>query len=241
MIDEAGLQTPARNVPARSARKRHWRRWILTGLGVLVALVVLAAGAFIKFQPTLSPLVLPTADASAPTGRLDGSWNVAAGSVAGFRVRETALGFSNDTVGRTHAVTGTIAISGPHVTAAAFSIGLTAIKVGGKEQPQLAASLGTRQHPVATFTLTEPVTLSSAFASGAAITATATGQLTMRGTAHPVTVTISARRNGSALQVAGSIPIAFSAWGITGPKGYGFFGSLAHHGVAEFLLVLHRH
>ena len=56
-----------------------------------------------------------------------------------------------------------------------------------------------------------------------------------------MTVTISGRRNGSALQVAGSIPIAFSDWGITGPKGYGFFGSLANHGVAEFLLVLHRH
>src|ERR1022692_4224099 len=159
----------------------------------------------------------------------------------GFRVHETALGISNDTVGRTHAVTGTIAVSGPNVTAAAFRIGLTAITVGGKTQPQFATSLGTRQYPVATFTLTQPVTLGSAFASGATITATATGQLTMRGISHLVTVTISGRRNGSALQVAGSIPIAFSDWGITGPKGYGFFGSLANHGVAEFLLVLHRH
>jgi polyisoprenoid-binding protein YceI len=241
MIAEAGLQTLARNVPYRSSRKRHWRRWILVGLGVLVILVVLAVGAFIKLQPTLSPLVLPTAGASAPAGSPAGRWNVAAGSVAGFRVQETTLGISNDTVGRTHAVTGTIAVSGPNVTAAAFRIGLTAIKVGGKTQPQFATSLGARQHPVAAFTLTQPVTLGSAFASGATITATATGQLTMRGISHLVTVTISGRRNGSALQVAGSIPIAFSDWGITGPKGYGFFGSLANHGVAEFLLVLHRH
>ena len=185
--------------------------------------------------------MLPTAGARGPAGPLAGTWDVAAGSVAGFRVQETALGISNETVGRTHAVTGTIAVSGPNVTAAAFRIGLTAIKVGGKTQPQFATSLGTRQHPVATFTLTQPVTLGSAFASGATITATATGQLTMRGIAHLVTVTISGRRNGSALQVAGSIPIAFSDWGIPGPKGYGFFGSLANHGVAEFLLVLHRH
>ena len=63
MIDEAGRQTLARNVPGRSSRKRHWLRWILAGLGVLVVLVVLAVGAFIKLQPTLSPLVLPTAGA----------------------------------------------------------------------------------------------------------------------------------------------------------------------------------
>ena len=44
----------------------------------------------------------------------------------------------------------------------------------------------------------------------------------------------------SALQAAGSIPVAFSAWGIKGPGGLAFIGSLAGHGVAEFLIVLHR-
>jgi len=29
-------------------------------------------------------------------------------------------------------------------------------------------------------------------------------------------------------------------WGIRPPRNYGPIGSLAHHGVAEFLLVLHR-
>ena len=62
----------------------------------------------------------------------------------------------------------------------------------------------------------------------------------MHGSSHPVTVTISGRRDGSALQAAGSIPVAFSHWGIKGPTGHGLFGSLASHGVAEFLLVLHR-
>ena len=40
--------------------------------------------------------------------------------------------------------------------------------------------------------------------------------------------------------VAGPIPILFSGWAIRGPAGYGIFGSLARHGVAEFLVVL-RH
>ena len=55
-----------------------------------------------------------------------------------------------------------------------------------------------------------------------------------------MTFTVSGRRDGTALQVAGSIPVTFSAWDIKGLSGYGFLGSLADHGVAEFLLVLHR-
>jgi polyisoprenoid-binding protein YceI len=240
MFDGTGPQTAALDVPRRSSRKRHWRRWLLAGAGALVVLIVLAVAAFIKLQPSPSPLVLPTAAASAPAGPLDGTWGIAAGSVAGFRVPETALGISNDIVGRTNAVHGTMAFSGTRVTAAAFRIDLVTIKVGGKTQPQFAKSLGTQDHPSAAFTLTQPVTLGSTFTSGATVTATATGRLTLRGISHLVTVTISGRRNGTALQVAGSIPVAFSGWGIKGPKGYGFFGSVANHGVAEFLLILHR-
>jgi hypothetical protein len=75
---------------------------------VLVVLIVLAVAAFIKLQPTAPPLTLPTAAARPPAGSLDGRWDVAAGSVEGFRVQETILGLSNDSVGRTNAVTGTI-------------------------------------------------------------------------------------------------------------------------------------
>jgi hypothetical protein len=39
---------------------------------------------------------------------------------------------------------------------------------------------------------------------------------------------------------ARSIPITFSSWDIRGPSGYGLLGSLANHGVAEFLLILRR-
>jgi polyisoprenoid-binding protein YceI len=84
------------------------------------------------------------------------------------------------------------------------------------------------------------VTLGPAFTSGATTTATATGQLTMRGASHLVTLTFSGRRDSSVLQVAGSIPVTFSDWGIKDPKGHGFFGSLASHGAAEFLLTLDR-
>jgi polyisoprenoid-binding protein YceI len=233
-------QPGERRAPARQPRRRHWWRWIAGSVVALIALLVLAVGLVFNLAPVSPPLVLPTAPASAPVGPATGTWTVGAGSVAGFRVTESAIGFSNEVAGRTSAVTGRIAVAHGQVTVAVFRVGLAGLKVGGKSQPQFAASLRTRDFPAATFTLARPVRLPPAFASGATITLTATGDLTLRGVSHPVTVTISARRDGPVLQAAGSMPVAFATWGITQPGGFGFFGSLANHGVAEFLLVLHR-
>jgi len=235
---ESARNLPADALPASKGRKHRWTRRILLGVVALLALVVLGSWAFIKFQPTLPPLALSTA--SPPTGALDGTWAVSAGSVAGFRVPETAFGMSNDVVGRTTAVSGTVVISGDQVTSATFRIDLAVLKVNGKPQPQFARSLDTQSFPEATFTLAKPVDLGSSFASGATVNLSATGRLTMNGVTHLVTATVSARRDGAALEVAGSIPVTFSAWGIKGPAGYGFFASLANHGTAEFLVSAHR-
>ena len=224
----------------RPGRRHRWWRWAIAGVAALVILVVLAAGLIVKLQPSPAPLALPAGAASAPAGPLDGHWAAAAGSVAGFRVRESAFGMSNDTVGRTSAVTGTIVISGDRVTGGTFRIGLTSMKVGGKAQPEFATSLDTRKDPVATVTLTKPVALNASFASGAAVTEQVTGRLVMHGISRPVVVTVSGRRDGSALQIAGSIPVTFSRWDIRGPQSFGFIASLASSGIAEFLLVLHR-
>jgi hypothetical protein len=64
----------------------------LASVAALVVLIVAAVGLFIKLQPSPPPLALPHSAASAPAGLADGSWNVEAGSVAGFRVPESALG-----------------------------------------------------------------------------------------------------------------------------------------------------
>ena len=116
----------------RLRRKRHWWRWILASVIVLVVVVVVAVGLFIKLQSTPAPLRLPTGAAKAPVGPLDGTWDVATGSVAGFRVQESFVGFSNDVVGRTTAVTGAVTVANSQVTKATFRVDLTTIKVGGK-------------------------------------------------------------------------------------------------------------
>ncbi len=137
-------------------------------------------------------------------------------------------------------MTGSIIISGSAVTHATFRIALVGIKVGGKTERQLASNLDTRRFPIATFTLAHPVQLGPAFVSGVTISITAIGELAMNGVAQEVHAAITSRRDGLALQAAGSIPVPFAEWGIKRPAGFGFFGSLADHGTAEFFLILHR-
>lgn len=229
-----------RRAPGRGSRRRRRWPWITGGAALVVILLTGAVVWAFAARPGPAPLALPRGAAAAPSGPADGTWSVAPGSVAGFRVPEHALGISNDVVGRTRAVTGTIVVTGGRVTAAQFRVRLTAITVGGKREPQLANSLGTVRYPDGTFTLTRPAALSPAFASGAVVTTRVTGTLALNGVLRPVTFTIAGRRDGAALQVAGSIPVAFASWHITGPGGAGFLGSLADHGTAEFRLTLDR-
>lgn len=232
-------QPPNPSAPEQPRHRHHWLRWILTGIVVLVVLVVAAVAAAIKLQPTPAPLALP-ASAAAPVGPLDGTWQVTSGSVAGFRIQQTVIGLTSDVVGRTEDITGTVVIAGGQVTEASLRINLLALTSAGKPAPQFGISLDTQHHPDATVGLARPVTLADSFASGATTTVTPAGQLTLHGVTRTVTAQLSARRDAANVQVAGSIPVTFADWGIAGPKGYGMLGSLADHGVAEFLLVLHR-
>jgi polyisoprenoid-binding protein YceI len=221
-------------------RGRRWWRWTLAGVLLLAVIVVGGTAIFVKSQPSAAPLTMPSGAARPPTGPADGSWDVTAGSVAGFRIRESALGFGDDVTGRTTAVTGTAAIVGTRVTSAVFRIGLAAITVGGKPSPQFAASLDTDAHPDATITLAGPAGLPAGFDGGRTVTAEVPGQLALRGVTRPVTITVSARRDGATVEVAGSLPVTAARWGITLPAGFGFLGGLSSQATAEFLLILHR-
>ena len=121
-----------------------------------------------------------------------------------------------------------------NVTEAKFRVDLTAIKVGGKVQSQFAKILNTSRHPNATVTLVQPVAIGRPLENGKAMSRTTTAMLTMDGSSQPVTLRFSGRQDGTQLQVAGSVPVAFSRWNIAAPQG------LADHGVAEFYLVLRR-
>ena len=174
---------------------------------------------------------------AAPSGPLDGTRQVGPGSVAGFRVRETVIGFSYEVTGRTGDVTGTVVVAGDQVSHATFQVSLGSLQVDEKtRKPQFVQRLDVADHPDATVTLTGPVALPAAFSSGALITRTAAGTLTLNGITRPVTVTLTARRDGTSIEADGSLPVAFSQFRIKEPSGHGFW-SLGT-GTAEFLLIL---
>jgi polyisoprenoid-binding protein YceI len=223
----------------RPPRRHHRLRWILGGVAALVVVLVAAVAVAVKLQPTPAPLALPSS-AAAPVGPVDGTWRVAPGSLAGFRIRQTVIALTSEVVGRSADVSGTAVIAAGQVSSASFRVNLLALTSGGKPAPQFGISLETGKYPDATVTLDRPAALGDTFTSGATTTVTATGRLTLHGVTRTVTAPLSLRRDGAAVEVAGSIPVRFADWAIAGPKGYGPLGSLADHGLAEFLLILHR-
>jgi polyisoprenoid-binding protein YceI len=228
------------STPERPRRKRHWLRWTIAGTATLVVLIVGLVAVAIKLQPVPAPLTLP-ANAAAAVGPVEGTYQPGSGSAAGFRIQQTVIWLTSDVAGRTTDITGTVIIAGGQVTTADLRVGLLALTTGdAKPAPQFGISLDTQRHPDATIGLTQPVTLDAAFTSGTTLTVNAAATLTLHGITRTVTVMLSVRRDGASIDVAGSIPVAFADYGIAGPTGYGGLGSLADHGVAEFLLVLHR-
>jgi len=224
--------------PAR--RRRHWVRWILGGLAAFVILLLALVAVAVKAQPTPAPLALPAAPAT-PAGAVDGTYQVAPGSVAGFRITQTVLLLPSEVVGRTGDVSGTVTVIDGRAAAADVRVNLLALTAGGnKPAPQFATSLDTAQYPVAAVALAQPVPLDATVLSGNATTVTANGTLTLHGVTRTVAVARTVRRNGTGLDIAGRVPVAFKDYGLSEPSGYGPIGSLADHGVAEFVLLL-RH
>src|ERR1700736_2497397 len=126
-------------VPPLSSSPRRWVRWAVGAVVVIAAAVV--GGPFIYIHyiegPAPQPLTItnqpvttlaggPSSTASSPSS-LDGTWKVAAGSQAGYRIKETLFGQSNTAVGRTSVITGSMTVSGTSVPAATFTVDMTTV------------------------------------------------------------------------------------------------------------------
>jgi len=233
----------------------------LQGVIAVVAVVAVAAvaGPFVYIHfiegPAPKPLSLdtsastPTDAPAAPPGApsapgpfvLAGTWAPTSASQLGYRVNEVLLGQSATAVGRTNQVTGSLTITGTDVTAATFTVDMGSVSSDKSQRDDQFRGrvMDTADHPTATFTLTGPIHLGSEPGDRQQVSATAAGDLTLRGVTRAVTFALKAQRNGSAIEVNGSIPIAFADWGIPNPS----FGPVTteDHGVLEFLLVFaHR-
>lgn len=176
--------------------------------------------------------------ATAQAGADDGRWRATDASQAGYRVKEILLGQDHEAVGRTSAVTGEVTVQGAKVTKGGFTVDLTTVRSDQDRRDKQFHNriMDTAAHPTAKFTLTGPIDISSLTAGSG--TVPATGNLTLRGTTHPVTVDLKVQRSGANIQVSGSIPVVFADWDIPNPS----FGPVStdDHGQIEFALVLAR-
>ncbi len=193
--------------------------------------------------PASDPAVATPATAGATTppaaAAAGATWTVdPATSAVGYRVVEVLFGQDTEGVGRTSAVTGELTLEGTQVTAATFEVDMTTLTSDeDRRDNQFRGRLmDTATFPTSTFVLTAPIELGSVPADGAPITATATGDLTLRGTTNPVTFDVQAQQNGDTIQIVGSTDIVFADYGIPDPSTTGI--STQDHGLLEFDLHL---
>ena len=131
-------------------------------------------------------------------------------------------------------MTGELTIAGTQVTGGSFTADLTTVQSDeSRRDRQFQGQLmNTAEFPTATFTLTAPIELGGVPADGTPVAATATGDLTLRGTTRPVTLEVQAQKNGDTIQVVGSTDIVFADYGIPLPDAPGI--TTQDHGLLEF-------
>jgi len=182
-----------------------------------------------------------TAPAStAPSAGVDGTWAAAADSILGYRVKESINGFDTEANGRTNSVTGALTLQGSTATAASFTVDMTTFKSDeGRRDGQFNGRImDVATYPTATFNLTAPIDFGSAPADGASITASATGDLTLRGITKSVTFDLTATYKNGRIAVLGNIPVVFADYGIPNPS----IATIVteDHGLLEFVLLFDR-
>lgn len=182
-----------------------------------------------------SPSASNTADSTASD---DGTWKVADGSEAGYRVDEVLNGQDVTVVGRTEKVSGTVEISANQLTAAEIEVDVASVATDTDRRDAYfrSTAMRTDDHPTATFTLTQPVELPEIGAD--AVKVKTTGNLELAGESRPVTATIEVVRAGDSVRTSGSVDVTFADWGIEAPN-LGFV-KVEDKGQIEFLVELEQ-
>ena len=151
---------------------------------------------------------------------IEGVWEIAGDSVAGYRVFKDFVGASEfEAVGRTQAVFGDLTIEGTSVTEATFNVDVATIVIDDdrRDREFRGPVLNAAVFPFASFSLTSPIDLGESANSGDDVTVNATGEVTLKGVTNEVTVPLTARLVGDEVQVAGAIDIVFADYGIEPP------------------------
>jgi polyisoprenoid-binding protein YceI len=201
-------------------------------------------------DPTADPAATSSAATSEPAGEtgVAGEWQVAEGSVAGYRVREQLanLPAESDAVGRTSDVTGSITVEedgeGARLTAGTLTVDTTTITSdeGRRDNRLRTEGLQTDQFPTATFVLTEAIDVPAAALAGTAADIALVGDLTLHGVTKAVQIPAQAQLADGRIQVAGSLTFPLADFDITAPNVGGFIISIADEGALEFLVAFEK-
>jgi polyisoprenoid-binding protein YceI len=215
------------------------KRALIAAAAALVVVVIAGVGGYVYFFSNLrsSPSSLkltasPVATATAGTvaSDLTGTWKVTTGSQARYRVKELFVGETakHDAVAQTSGVSGALTVSGDasgyQATAISVIADLTSLhsidSVAGRNVTQrdgiVSRQLEVQQFPDAKFAAT------SASVPGAVTTSqvdvTVMGSLTIHGVTRPVTAAAKAQVVGGRIEIAGSVSINTTDYGVTPPQ-----------------------
>jgi polyisoprenoid-binding protein YceI len=221
-------------------------RLLVVGIACVAGLALAGGGAYIYFFSGLrsSPNALglsaspsPTASGAASSGSpaattgtgLTGSWTVTTGSVAGYRVKELFVGQTSkhDAVARTSMLSGGLKVTGDSSGYQVSSIAITAVLTGltsvdsvaGRDVTQrdsfVSRQMDLQQFPNAVFAASS-ATVAGTVTSQPADTSVP-GTLTIHGVTKNVTATVKAQVTGGKIEIAGSVPIVMTDFGISPP------------------------
>jgi polyisoprenoid-binding protein YceI len=181
-----------------------------------------------------------SATTAAAADGVSGVWNITQDSTLGYRVSEVLGGVDTEGAGRTNQVTGTLTIEGTTATAAEFTVDMASVvSDSDRRDGQFRTRIMTvDEFPTSTFVLTSPIEFGAIPADGEQITATATGDLTLRGVTNSVTFDVTAQIENGKIGVLGSIPVKFSDYEIPDPSNG--FATVKDNGLLEFVLVFEK-
>ncbi|OLT50676.1 hypothetical protein BJF89_09550 [Corynebacterium sp. CNJ-954] len=220
------------------------------GIVTLVVVTVVALAIAIVGPPVYRLLTsegLQTASIADGSGEpatvgVDGHWDVVSGagensSEAGYTFNEVLPGQEKSTSGRTSSVSGSLVVTDGILEEGKVTVDVDSIESDIEKRDIHVRDniLHTDQYPEATFTISDPVDLSSLPEDGSVDTVTVNGELTMHGKTNDVTAELTVLRTGENVIVEGQVPVEREAFGIVSPE---FVASqIAEEGTVDLLLV----
>jgi len=257
---------PTSSQPVNSSGPKNRRPLIITA-AVIGLIVVIGVAALVWYmnQPVPEEVSIESAvedaataataeptETSTPQEGLDGTWSVdtsigdfsfedATSSFVGFRIEEELATVGATTaVGRTPVVAGSFVLNGTTISEATIEADMTGIVTNASRRDQaVQRALDTGAFPKATFTLTDPIDLGSIPGDEDPVSATAIGDLEIKGVVQPIEIPLESQLVDDLIVIVGAVEIVFEEWGIAVPTAP-IVASVEDHGILEIQLFFTR-